>query len=363
MPGPAIKVTVLYGSNCPHLQQLFTGLSLLHKIRQIDCRYRRAPLPNNPHWPRHLQGSSALRCVLLVNGKQVAVDVHDSREVDEELLARCDLYFKRSYQPAYLASQPNGQKARPLGLNYEVFSGRFDAQGIRRVLSLGDQFSLRGISQLIRYCGQPLDNWIGFSPSLAQLTSPPTYAGGRPTVIFFCNVHAPTPEMSAEKQEHRLYLAHSRARLVRNLRKALGERFVGGLMHTEFARREYPDCLADSPRATQRSRYIRTLRQADIGIATTGLHDSIGWKFAEYLAHSKAVVSEALHYFPGSHLKEGTHYLAATEDELTETVLGLCESPKKIMRMQANNFNYYGAHLAPHTIALNVIESALDQSS
>lgn len=45
------------------------------------------------------------------------------------------------------------------------------------------------------------------------------------------------------------------------------------------------------------------VKESDICITTTGLHRSIGWKFAEYIAASKAIVTEKLNYSPGTELK------------------------------------------------------------
>lgn len=59
-----------------------------------------------------------------------------------------------------------------------------------------------------------------------------------------------------------------------------GKQFVGGIRDSSIARLIAPDLIV-SKQYSERSRYLKRLRNADICIGTTGLHDSIGWKTAE----------------------------------------------------------------------------------
>ena len=64
------------------------------------------------------------------------------------------------------------------------------------------------------------------------------------------------------------------------------------------------------------------VKESDICITTTGLHRSIGWKFAEYIAASKAIVTEKLNYSPGTELKANTNFLEFdTSEELINQVV------------------------------------------
>ncbi len=106
-------------------------------------------------------------------------------------------------------------------------------------------------------------------------------------------------------------------------------------------RKHFPDCLISDPKMSNFKNYIQIMKQIPIGIATTGLHDSIGWKFAEYVAFSKAVVSEKLHYYvPG--LKEGRNYLAfESADECVQQATRLMQDRSLREEMMRNNHTHY----------------------
>jgi hypothetical protein len=91
-----------------------------------------------------------------------------------------------------------------------------------------------------------------------------------------------------------------RAGCIRALRRRFGRQFLGGFQRSDYACKHYPDCVVDASVSTLRRDYLKCLKSYCIGIATTGLYDSIGWKFAEYAALSKAIVSEPLRFeLPG----------------------------------------------------------------
>jgi hypothetical protein len=57
------------------------------------------------------------------------------------------------------------------------------------------------------------------------------------------------------------------------------------------------------------------LRDYPICVATTGLHGSIEWKMAEYIAVSKAIVSEELNYSVSADFARGKNCLDFTTPE------------------------------------------------
>src|SRR5262249_46461396 len=64
------------------------------------------------------------------------------------------------------------------------------------------------------------------------------------------------------------------------------------------------------PRLTSKHAYLKLLRTHEVCIATSGLHGSSGWKFAEYMAAGRAIVSEPLrHRIPGT-FSPGSEYLS-----------------------------------------------------
>ena len=116
-------------------------------------------------------------------------------------------------------------------------------------------------------------------------------------------------------------------------------------------------CTIVSPALTERKRYLRTLHAHDICIASTGLHESIGWKTGEYVAAAKAIVSEPLCYQVPGEFREGIHYLPfTTTEECLAAVQTLLAEPYKLFAMKKANEIYYSRYLRPDVLVKNTLE-------
>ena len=149
-----------------------------------------------------------------------------------------------------------------------------------------------------------------------------------------------------------------RAECIRRLRDAFGDRFYGGVTPSPFAARDYADVVLDAPALSRKNAYLAFMKQFDIHIATMGLHGSTGWKFAEYLAASKAVVSETLRYESAGGLCEGTHYLAFDDaDACVRQVEKLLDADVRGAMMRANH-TYAEQHLRCDEFVRTALETA-----
>ena len=131
-----------------------------------------------------------------------------------------------------------------------------------------------------------------------------------------------------------------RISIVQEGRKRLGNQFIGGIDTSEYARQTAPDALVSSDTFSHKKSYLQTLRQCSIGIANLGLEDSIGFKMAEYVCMSKAIVTSPIgQYLLPGHFTEGSHYLGF--DDTAEDCITKCEqliSDKKLrLEMMHNN--------------------------
>src|SRR5690242_14864813 len=106
-------------------------------------------------------------------------------------------------------------------------------------------------------------------------------------IVFLTRLWRP-----AQDSDRRHALNERRVALIRALRARFGDQFIGGVEHDEFARRYCPDCIVDT--VTLKTTYVQLMKSRLIGIATTGLHGSIGWKLAEYVAATRCIVSEPI---------------------------------------------------------------------
>jgi hypothetical protein len=154
-------------------------------------------------------------------------------------------------------------------------------------------------------------------------------------------------------------LNEMRAGCIRSLRKEFGPRFHGGFEHTEYAVRKYGDALAGRASDTRKNSYLRLLRDYPIGVATTGLHGSIGWKLAEYVATSRAIVTEPLRSLVPGPFDCPVNYLTfRTSAECVERVAGLLEDREARERMMDANRVYYHEWLRPDSLVKRTLEIA-----
>lgn len=356
------RPTVQLISHSPgtHIQQVYTGLAMLRREGRIDLTQAFVDgCTDRTEAPQHLRDAAVTHARAILNDSvRVHYDMHDAQEIDRRDLDACDVYFKRSYSKAYAETlAQDAGKVVPFGLNYHVFPDFPDPLGVRRVAHFRDHpkgrlFALR----------EALDtqNWLTFHARVRMLEADPDPTLP-PRVLFLATAYDPhdRADRSPEKCEERHHNNEVRAQCIRRLRKELGPAFLGGFNRNAYTAREYQDCLATDDRVTDKKNYIRALKSHPICIATTGLHGSIGWKFAEYVACARAIVSEPLVYdVPGDLAAERNYLEFRTPDECAAQAMKLVEDSALREAMMTANARYYRAWLRPDVLLLNSLETA-----
>jgi hypothetical protein len=358
---PAISCRLLYQSASPHLQQLYTGFCLLHRsgFLRLSQEPRRTVIRYEDDEP-HLNGAGHAHLNALIDGRlRLHFDTHDAQEIAAGELDECDFYFKRSYLPAAVESLPQHLRGKvlPLGLNYRVLPDVTDLFAVGRSLSMSG-FSRATLSSL----KQALDvgNRLGFEPRLSQMEWSPEPEAA-PNVLFLVAAYDPydDPTRSQEKIDDRLAINEMRARCLELLKEELGPRFTGGFSRTPYTLAHYADLITDLD-STEQQNYLRTLKAFPICVASTGLHGSTGWKLAEYVALSKAVLSERLVYdLPGGFAR-GRNYIEFTSpEECVNGAVRLIEEPGLRQQIMRNNWAYYRDYLRPDALVRNAITRAI----
>jgi hypothetical protein len=150
-----------------------------------------------------------------------------------------------------------------------------------------------------------------------------------------------------------------RARCIRILKEELGDRFSGGFIANPYSLDHYAELtVSDGPAAQEQ--YLETLRSVPICVATTGLHGSTGWKFAEYVAFAKAILSEPLLYDVPPPFAQGSNYLAfSTPQECLRTAVKLIEDTGLRRELMRNNSVYYRSQLRPDALVRSALTKAL----
>jgi hypothetical protein len=357
----AVPVRLLYQSTSHHLDQLYTGFLMLHAngIIQLSQQKRTTPI-DYANEASHLRDAGHAHLDAVVEGVKLHFDTHDAMELAEGELERCDLYFKRSYSGSLVEKLPIGQrnKVRPLGFNYRVLPDLLDSFSIART------YGLKGMSRsTLASFKRAIDagNSIEFHPRAATMQSPPEFSAP-PQVLFLTAAYDPYegPDRSKEKIEDRIHVNETRARCMRALREALGTRFTGGFSASKYTLAHYPD-LALPPEATSQKNYLQTLKSFPICVATTGLHRSNGWKLAEYIAFSKAILTEKLAFEVPGHFKAARNYLEfSSPEECVHGALKLIEDRNLRQALMHNNAAYYQLHLRPDRLIRNALTVALE---
>ena len=334
-----LTVTVRLSEVPLHLYQVLAGFDALRGAELLRLRIERLRPGDPACLPYNMME------VVLPDGRRLIYDMNDGyrnllgQDDDpaafyDALLGRCDLLFKRSFSAAENARLCAPEKMRRTPPNFLV-----TRRGNPAHIPVPCDPKREKFKKIIRmlpgsqyYNGHILEKNLFAEPHVSD----------KPKILFMARLWDPAGDfpgqLTAEMQQERDEINRSRADCIRRLREAFGDRFYGGVASSAFAAREYADVVLDRPDLARKNAYLAFMKQFDIQIATMGLHGSTGWKFAEYLAASKAIVSETLRYESAGGLTDGTHYLSfADADGCVRQVERLLDANARRDMMQANH--------------------------
>ncbi|MEZ5597876.1 MAG: glycosyltransferase [Pseudomonadales bacterium] len=150
--------------------------------------------------------------------------------------------------------------------------------------------------------------------------------------------------------------------VVRRLREALGPRFTGGLEDNAEAQRRAPQYIYRA--GTDKHSYIALMKQHLVGVTSPGLHGSVGWKFAEYIAAACCIVAPLLPAGQSDSFNADTNYLPWNSlDDCVDACERLLNSPDQARAMQQENARYYARTLRPDVLLRHCIDVATAHGS
>lgn len=335
-------------SNIAHTYQVYTGLCMLRDMGIINLE-----LIKGNEQPAN---SSLIR--LEMDHKQVCIDLSDSCEFrNNEWLSSSDLYFKRM-----LLKENVNEKIRPFGLNYPVLysNDNFVARGY--ALS-GLKGGVRSLARRNPILSSILDiNIAHKNSSVSHFERLPLLETDNMRVIFYSRLWNPDKVNDNGKKNQRMVLNDIRIKAVSLLKKELGNRFIGGIQRDEYSEKVAGESLVQDNSIVHKKAYMANLRKSHIGIATEGLEESIGFKFAEYISMSMAIVSNSLESYslPGS-LSANKNYLSyETAEACVSECFKLMEDKNRYFEMCMNNMQYYNNFLSPDKLMLNCLMIAIN---
>ena len=332
-----IKCHLILHSKMGHLNQLYTGFIELEKNNLVDLT-----IENKVSTKEHILE------VIVNNDKRVIYDTFDegwrySSEVD---INDVDYYFKRSFDKNIHNNL--SPKIKPLGLNYNVYSEFGNVFGKKEVL-------LNHIKKIVKKKGS--DFYVKdfeCNPSISET----------PKVCFLTRLWDPNGNEveNEDVRKERIEINNLRASCIRACKENYGDRFIGGVEDNEFSRKYYADCIVEDSSITNRSNFLNVVKSSDICIATTGLHKSIGWKFGEYIAASRAIITEPLYYDIPGDFKRGRNYLEfKTVEELISSIDELILDKEERLNIMRNNHEYYKNYVKPDKLVMNTLLQVLQE--
>lgn len=340
---PRVVVFVSPDHDLYHTSLFLTGLCALDSRGALNVRYV---------WPRGddrwLGGDPIVVCFDIEGPvpRRVAVDLRDGEGLSRPIIDRVDIYLKRAFYRPELAGLPEAlaAKVQPFGLNF----GCRSAASTRRLLrAIGWPIALRGRPGLGR-----LRQYLS-TPSIAAFEQQPD-AVVEQKVMFQTRLWT-SDEVPPDEVEP---LNTDRVEMVRALRRAFGERFVGGLVPTPLAVSQYPDAV--TPHPSRYAAYLAVKQQCLVSVYTRGVEHSLAFKLGETLAASQCLVSVPLRYELPAPLVAERNYLAFdTPEEAIDACHRLFDHPQLASEMRRANHDYYAREVEPAAHAARIIARCL----
>ena len=348
-----IKCKLIINSYSPFLQQIYAGFCLLESTGKISLEIVKS---------KYFSTENELKPfveIVLDGSINIVIDTFDQGHLFEEkkLTIKPDYYFKRSYSDEMKIGHRFSEILHPLGLNYFVTDytdrvmpvSRFIKGKVKRILSVADNL---------------LGTNLAFNCNISEYENPPKLNSDC-KILFTTRLWDPDEfkNLSPSELENRLETNEFRAMVIRTLKKNFPDHFLGGVERSAFTEKYYADCQLESNKIFERRNYFSNLRKHDICISTSGLFHANGWKFAEYCAASRAIVTEKVHYsVPGNFLENQNYLVFTDEDSLTNAVSKLIENQEQRFEMMKSNYSYYQNYVRPDKLIENILSVALSES-
>jgi hypothetical protein len=343
-----------------HLYPILAGFFLLKKQGTLNIELQKLKR-NEIELPYNM-------LEVIVNGeKRVLYDVNDGYDnllkenlnyVDfyNGLLEKYDFCFKRSFSSPLNKMLRYSQRILPLGLNYMA-----SIKGNIAHYPMPQDPTKEKIKKLIRLL--PITQHYNGNFHMNTFENVPQQ-DRNPKILFMARLWDINGEyegqLSNDKREERAYINNFRASCIRLCRKEFGPNFFGGVNPTLFSIKNYKDLVVEDSKITHRKNYLELVKNSSICISTMGLHQSIGWKFAEYIAASRAIVTEQIHYELPGNISEGKNYLVfTTPEECIEKIYQLISNDNYRYEMSVNNYQYYHEFVRPDRLIMNTLFSVL----
>jgi len=337
---------------CDHLSQLYLGLKRLAARNYIDLRLQRVKSPDDlkPVVKATLETPSHGRVRIVydtLDGFNWLDDLTETENLQHfRDTFKTDFYFKRSFNERLLKFAPPQCTVMPLGLIFPVIDD----------VELPSRLSPNSISGLLNRLRPRNDDQTQRAPRITFDYPPICHQKSK--VLFLTALSNPSVVPAGRHRDERLKNNELRIDAVRHVRKTFGLHCTAGLSDNEVSRKVAPDLVMPSSN-TNRESFSKLVKEHNICVTTSGLHGSIGFRFAEYVMASRAIISQPLVYAPAGNLTEGVNFLGfRTPPELCERAEQLMSNRLQMEEMMRRNYQYSLAYIHPEQHALQTLLAA-----
>jgi hypothetical protein len=337
-----------------HLMQIYTGFFELEKLGIIDLKIKRI---------KHTSSSLPIVNVVVNKKYKLAYDTMDGlgwvmgdEKTNLEHFQKTfntDFYFKRSYDPRMQEYKPGNCEVYPLGLNYNV-------QPDKNMF-----FYTATIRDKIKYFAKTNKFFKNLSNKPFFYAKDFEYypvKSSQNRILFLTRLWSPEEAKSEGSREFRAQINATRINCIEVCKKKYGDLFTGGLFMESYAKKNYP-ALAMPSSLTNKASFLQSVKEHTICVTTTGLHKSIGWKLAEYVAASRVVVTEPLHFsLPGNFNRDSNYFEFEDAEQLLSQIELLLSNPGLMLETMKNNYYYYNNFVKPERLILNTLLTVFNKS-
>lgn len=102
--------------------------------------------------------------------------------------------------------------------------------------------------------------------------------------------------------------------------------------------------------------YIKKTKQSAFVFNTPAVCGCHGWKFGEYLAMGKAIISTSINHEMPAPFENGKHYLLVNDEaEIRKAIVSLRENDYLRTQLKLNAKSYYKSYLAPEVVIQRIL--------
>lgn len=278
-----------------------------------------------------------------------ATDLYDfSNQFPATALEECDYVFKRNYESCYVSKLPIGHKHKiiPLSLTFWVNSEykhsdfKFFVGLVLSNLNANVKIDSYLFRRIFNSYKAQLIHWSFIKTSRKLNRYVNLHKATETTVLF------QTRCFLREDQTDVKAIHEQRYRIIKLLRKAFPDKFLGGFISSKIANKKYADALSNVP--SDPELYLDALKKSKIVIYTRGLANSPAWKMAEYLSQGKIIIAERLTAelpVPLVHGKELLYF--NTDEELISNINKVLNDEFLGESLSRNARTYFEQHVHP----------------